>query len=115
MRGQRETDYEELKKMEFRREMVTLTAPADAVVLDLAQRSVGSVVRETEPIVTLAPCVTIDDVRIKFELTRFRHRIRFCPDYQPGRSNILCRPPINRHANKQKANGSPVGVADAVG
>ena len=35
--------------------MVALTAPADAVVLDLAQRSVGSVVREAEPVVTLVP------------------------------------------------------------
>lgn len=35
--------------------MVVLSAPADAVVLDLAQRSVGSVVREAEPIVTLVP------------------------------------------------------------
>ena len=41
--------------MELRRNMVALTAPADAVVLDLAQRSIGSVVREAEPIVTLVP------------------------------------------------------------
>ncbi len=34
--------------------MVALTAPADSVVLDLAC-SVGSVVREAEPIVTLVP------------------------------------------------------------
>ena len=44
-----------MKKMELRRNMVALTAPADAVVLDLAQRSIGSVVREAEPIVTLVP------------------------------------------------------------
>lgn len=55
LRGQRDTANTELKKMELRREMVALTAPADAVVLDLAQRSVGSVVREAEPIVTLVP------------------------------------------------------------
>jgi HlyD family secretion protein len=55
LRGQRDTASEELKKMELRRSMVTLTAPADAVVLDLAQRSIGSVVREAEPIVTLVP------------------------------------------------------------
>jgi len=55
LRGQRDTASEELKKMELRRDMVTLTAPADAVVLDLAQRSIGSVVREAEPIVTLVP------------------------------------------------------------
>jgi hemolysin D len=55
LRSQRDTVAEELKKMELRRNMVVLTAPADAVVLDLAQRSIGSVVREAEPIVTLVP------------------------------------------------------------
>jgi hemolysin D len=55
LRNQRDMAGEELKKMELRRNMVTLTAPEDAVVLDLAQRSVGSVVREAEPIVTLVP------------------------------------------------------------
>ncbi|MDQ0322197.1 HlyD family secretion protein [Pararhizobium capsulatum DSM 1112] len=55
LRNQRNTAEEELKKMALRRSMVTLSAPADAVVLDLAQRSIGSVVREAEPIVTLVP------------------------------------------------------------
>ncbi|WP_037079863.1 HlyD family type I secretion periplasmic adaptor subunit [Rhizobium sp. CCGE 510] len=55
LRGQRDMADEELKKMELRRNMVSLTAPADAVVLDLAQRSIGSVVREAEPVVTLVP------------------------------------------------------------
>lgn len=55
LRNQRDTVGEELKKMELRRNMITLTAPADAVVLDLAERSIGSVVREAEPIVTLVP------------------------------------------------------------
>ncbi|ASY65927.1 HlyD family secretion protein (plasmid) [Sinorhizobium sojae CCBAU 05684] len=53
--GKRETVREELKKMELRREMVALTAPADAVVLDLGQPTVGSIVREAEPMVTLIP------------------------------------------------------------
>lgn len=55
LRDQRDTAAEELKKMELRRTMITLKAPADAVVLDLAERSVGSVVRDAEPIVTLVP------------------------------------------------------------
>jgi len=46
---------EELKKAELRRDMIVLTAPADAVVLDIAQRSIGSVVREAEPLFTLVP------------------------------------------------------------
>ena len=32
-----------------------LTAPADAIVLDVAQRSVGSVMKEAEPLYTLVP------------------------------------------------------------
>ena len=35
--------------------MVALTAPADAVVLEVAKRSIGSVVREAEPVFTLVP------------------------------------------------------------
>ena len=90
LRSQRNTVAEELKKMELRRSMVSLTAPADSVVLDLAQRSVGSVVREAEPIVTLVPInvpleaeisvssadigrVTVDkQVRIKFDAYPFQ-------------------------------------------
>lgn len=62
--SQRETVREELKKMELRRETVALAAPADAVVLDLGQRSVGSIVREAEPMVTLIPL----DVPLKAEV-----------------------------------------------
>ncbi len=46
---------EELKKAELRRDMIVLSAPADTVVLDIAQRSIGSVVREAEPLFTLVP------------------------------------------------------------
>jgi HlyD family secretion protein len=45
----------ELRKAELRRSMVVLRAPADAVVLEIAPRSVGSVVREAEPLITLVP------------------------------------------------------------
>jgi len=46
---------DELKKAELRRHMVVLTSPADAVVLDLAHKSVGSVVREAETMFVLVP------------------------------------------------------------
>lgn len=90
LRNQRDLAGEELKKLELRRELVALTAPADAVVLDLAQRSVGSVVREAEPILTLVPLnvpleaevsvnsrdiarVAVDrEVRIKFDAYPFQ-------------------------------------------
>ncbi len=87
---QRDAAAEELKKMERRRDMVEMRAPADAVVLDMAQRSVGSVVREAEPMVTLVPLgapleaeisinardigqVTVDkQARIKFDAYPFQ-------------------------------------------
>jgi hemolysin D len=46
---------EELVKAEFRKNQVELTAPTDAIVLDVAQRSAGSVLQEAEPLVTLVP------------------------------------------------------------
>src|SRR5262249_57687395 len=35
--------------------LVVLTAPADGIVLEVAKRSVGSVLQEAEPLVTLVP------------------------------------------------------------
>ncbi|WP_247893246.1 HlyD family type I secretion periplasmic adaptor subunit [Azospirillum endophyticum] len=52
---QRATLVEQIAKAERRRSLVTLTAPVDAVVLEVAKRSVGSVVKEAEPLVTLVP------------------------------------------------------------
>lgn len=46
---------EELVKAEFRKNQVELTAPVDAIVLDVAQRSNGSVLHEAEPLFTLVP------------------------------------------------------------
>lgn len=52
---QRATLVEQIAKAERRRSLVTLTAPVDAVVLEVAKRSVGSVIKEAEPLVTLVP------------------------------------------------------------
>jgi HlyD family secretion protein len=46
---------EQLNKAERRQSLVYLVAPADAVVLEIAKRSVGSVLREAEPLFTLVP------------------------------------------------------------
>ena len=46
---------EELKKQERRSSLVQLTAPVDAVVLEIAQRSVGSIASQAEPLVTMVP------------------------------------------------------------
>jgi hemolysin D len=53
--AKRNAAAEDLKKAELRRELIILTAPVDAVVLDIANRSVGSVVREAETLFVLIP------------------------------------------------------------
>ena len=81
---------EELGKATLRRQLVALTAPVDAVVLEVGQESVGSVVREAEALFTLVPLdvpleaevavetrdigyVTLDQqARIKFEAFPFQ-------------------------------------------
>ena len=57
MNGQRDLTAanEQLKKAARRNEMVILTTPADAIVLEIAPRSVGSVVQQAETLFTLVP------------------------------------------------------------
>jgi hemolysin D len=57
-RRERDKLAEDLKKQERRSSLVTLTAPTDAVVLEVAPRSVGSVASQAEPLVTLVPLDT---------------------------------------------------------
>jgi hemolysin D len=54
-RTERDQATEELNKANLRRKMVVLTVPTDAVVLEVAHRSIGSVVREAETLFTLVP------------------------------------------------------------
>ena len=49
------TATQQLASAEHRRALVVLRAPADGVVLELGQRSIGSVAKEAEPLVTLVP------------------------------------------------------------
>jgi len=46
---------ESLAKAVRMNDLVVLTAPADGIVLEVAKRSVGSVLQEAEPLVTLVP------------------------------------------------------------
>jgi HlyD family secretion protein len=52
---ERDAINEQLQKAEMRHKLVTLTAPVDAVVLDIAKLSQGSIAREAEPLFTLVP------------------------------------------------------------
>jgi len=49
------TATQQLAAAERRRSLVVLRAPADGIVLELAHRSIGSVAKEAEPLVTLVP------------------------------------------------------------
>lgn len=51
----RDSSSGQLQKADRRNMLVSLTAPSDSVVLEIAKRSVGSVVREAEPLFTLVP------------------------------------------------------------
>jgi HlyD family secretion protein len=62
-RRQREEMEEKLKKMERRERLVSLTAPARGIVLDIADKSVGSVVQQAEPFFTIVPL----DVALRME------------------------------------------------
>jgi hemolysin D len=53
--AKRSAATEELKKAELRQHMIVLTTPVDAVVLEIAHRSIGSVVREAETLFSLVP------------------------------------------------------------
>jgi HlyD family secretion protein len=54
-RRDRDAAAKQLEKAARRNEVTVLEAPADAIVLDVAQRSVGSVMKEAEPLYTLVP------------------------------------------------------------
>ncbi len=49
------TATQQLAAAERRQSLVVLRAPADGVVLELGQKSIGSVAKEAEPLITLVP------------------------------------------------------------
>jgi HlyD family secretion protein len=52
---ERDALIEQLSKTDKRRSLVTLTAPIDAVVLEIAKLSPGSIIKEAETFFTLVP------------------------------------------------------------
>jgi hemolysin D len=53
--AKRDSAAEDLKKVELRRQLIVLKAPADAIVLEIGSRTVGSVVKEAETLFALVP------------------------------------------------------------
>jgi membrane fusion protein, hemolysin D len=84
------TETQKLASADRRRNLVVLRSPADGVVLELGQRSIGSVAKEAEPLFTLVPrgnkieaevdvdsadvvrLRTGDPVRVKFDALPFQ-------------------------------------------
>ncbi len=52
---ERDSVNQQLAKADRRNKLITMTAPVDSVVLDIAKLAVGSVIREAEPMFTLVP------------------------------------------------------------
>ena len=63
----RSSAAEDLKKAELRRKLIVLEAPADAVVLDIADRTVGSVARQAETLFVLVPSDAPLQAEVKVE------------------------------------------------
>jgi HlyD family secretion protein len=53
--AKRDGAAEDLKKVELRRQLIVLKAPADAIVLEIANRTIGSVAKEAETLFVLVP------------------------------------------------------------
>jgi HlyD family secretion protein len=62
--AKRNATAEDLKKAKLRRQLIVLKSPVDAVVLEIANRTVGSVVREAETLFLLVP----RDVQLQAEV-----------------------------------------------
>lgn len=63
----RDSSVGQLQKADRRNKLISLVAPSDAVVLEIAKRSIGSVVREAEPLFTLVPLDAPVEVEAQIE------------------------------------------------
>lgn len=62
---QRDEILEQMNKARLRSELVNLTAPADAIVLEIGQKSVGSVVEEAEALFILVPTNAVLEAEVE--------------------------------------------------
>lgn len=65
LRGELKKIHEEINKAKRLRELVQLKAPESGVVLSMAERSVGSIIQQAEPFVTLVPVGSNIEVEAK--------------------------------------------------
>lgn len=65
LRGEMKKIHEEISKAKRLHELVQLKAPESGVVLSMAERSVGSIIQQAEPFVTLVPVDSNIEVEAK--------------------------------------------------
>ncbi len=64
---ERDAVSDQLQKANLRQSRVILTAPADAVVLEVAKLSAGSIVKEAEPFFTLVPISDVLEAEVQID------------------------------------------------
>jgi HlyD family secretion protein len=64
---ERDAISDQLQKANLRQSRVVLTAPADAVVLEVAKLSPGSIVKEAEPFFTLVPITDVLEADVQID------------------------------------------------
>ena len=69
MRQQRDEAGQQLLKAQRREQLVSLVAPEDAVVLEIAKKSVGSVLKDGEPMFVLVPLNAPLEVEVEISPT----------------------------------------------
>lgn len=127
LRNELEKVREELHKAERMHELVSLSAPERGVVLKMAERSVGSIIQQAEPFITLVPgdgvieaqveveskdigrIRTGDTVRIKLDAFPFQRH-----DTLPGKVRVISEDAFQRNNPEALINSSPdqeAGVA----
>jgi len=67
LRNEREKILEELHKATRMHELVSLRAPEKGIVLKMAERSVGSIIQQAEPFITLVPQGSAIEVEVNVE------------------------------------------------
>jgi len=67
LRNEREKILEELHKATRMHELVSLRAPEKGIVLKMAERSVGSIIQQAEPFITLVPQSSTLEVEVNVE------------------------------------------------
>ncbi len=119
LRNELEKIHEEISKAKRLHELVHLKAPENGVVLSLAKRSVGSIIQQAEPFITLVPLDstievevnvkskdiarirTGDSVRVKLDAFPFQRH-----DTLPGEVRVISEDSFHSGAGQQTQIGN---------